>query len=294
MAWIGCGSIGFAAVHALDGIHRLTGPLHLVDPSGINRSNLRKYIGLSGGERGKGKADVLARLLHTRGINAKSYTRSINDYGHEVRFDIPMAICSTDTSIARRDLQAKLPRVVLNAWTGGSDDALFAGASRHLFDGIGECLNCAYWNDVEGALNLVDVAMPIGTDSRSLYRRRREGREFPPQTKHVPDRDQRFLDGFFNACDKLPVKPGSVQRDFSIPFIAAIAGALLASSIAAEGCPEGADQRLNGTRLRFAMAHSFSSVYSEPAAARAGCICRDPTYQAVFHQKWAIGAIPGV
>lgn len=286
ISWIGCGSIAFAAVHALQGISRISGSFHTVDPAALNRSNVRKYIGLSGGQRGLKKAEILARLLRRRGAHVRSYQSSVNEYGAKVDFELPLAICSMDSSIARRDLQAKLPKVVLNAWTGGSEDSLFSGCGRYTFDGVGECLNCAYWMDVEGVPNLVDLAMARGTDSRSLFRRRREGLEFSNAPRGAPQAQARFLDGYFNACENLPIRPGTIRRDFSIPFIAAIGGALLASSVVAEGSTGDPAFRLDHVRLRYIMSPSGSALYTEPAAARSGCICQEPDYRAAFEEKW--------
>jgi hypothetical protein len=291
--WIGCGSIAFAAAHALDGVRRIVGGLHLVDPSRVNRSNTRKYLGAGSGERGKEKAAVLAKIFRTRGIGAKPFPMSINEYGREARFDLPVTVCCTDSSIARRDLQAKLPKVVLNGWTGGSGSSLFTGTSRHLFDGETECLNCAYWADVEGSPSLVDLAGRTDTDSRSLFRRRREGGEFPKPRREGPRDEERFLDGYFNACERLRLSTGNVQRDFSVPFVAAIGGALLASAIIAEGADAHAGFRLRGDRLSFSMAPGRSVVQAEPSAARKGCICQDQIYRAVFQEKWgSLGPLP--
>lgn len=293
IAWIGCGSIAFAAVRALSAVRRIGGTFNLVDPSKLNRSNLRKYVGLDGGAHRRGKAEVLSKKLRSQGIAAKQHSVSVNEFGRRAGFEIPLAICSADTSVARRDLQAKLPRLVLNAWTGGSTDSLFAGSSRHPFDGVGECLNCAYWTDVEGSLNLAELAGQTGTDPRSLFRRRREGEEYPRGRSVGSKDEERFLDGYFNACEGVRLNTGCIQRDFSVPFVAAIGGALLASSIIAEGAGDHRNFQLRESRLRFCMAPEFSGVYVEPARARDACICKDRVYRAEFSKKWPVGpALP--
>ncbi|MDG6970589.1 MAG: hypothetical protein JRN54_05720, partial [Nitrososphaerota archaeon] len=149
VAWIGCGSISFAALRALDTVRQVKGTLNLVDPANLNRSNCKKYLGPSKLIPGKGKARTMASLLRSRGIAATPFKGSLNDYGRHTRFEIPLAICAADSSVTRRDLQAKLPKAILNAWTGSTGTSLLTGVSRHSFDGVEECLNCAYWEDVE-------------------------------------------------------------------------------------------------------------------------------------------------
>lgn len=286
VAWVGCGSISFAALRALDGVRQVKGTLDLIDPANFNLSNCKKYLGLSKEMRGKGKAHTMAHVLRSRGIAASPFLGSLNEYGRQVRFQIPLAICAADSSVARRDLQAKLPKTVLNSWTGSSEGSLFTGASRHSFDGVEECLNCAYWEDVEGKANLVDVAMSSGSDSMMLFSALREGESFPHAQGGPISREARFLDGYANACEVARVQIGSVRREYSVPFMAAIGGALLALSIIIEGSEPPPSNRFHGQRLRFAMWSSFSSVYTEPMAAREGCICRDPLYRSAYAEMW--------
>jgi hypothetical protein len=287
IAFLGCGSISFAAVHALDSVKKVDGTFVFVDPGSLSASNRRKYLSLRGiGGRG-GKADALRRVLSTRGLRAEARRCSVNEYGRDVAFRIPLAVTSVDSSIARRDVQAKLPRTVLNAWTGGAEDSLFAGASRHSFDGTEECLNCAYWSDTEGEVaNLVELALRLGTSSQSLFRKRREGEPFPEARGAKSSPEGRFLDGYVNACENLTVAQGSVRREFSIPFVAAIGGALLAFALVAEGSPDLAAFRSYRLRRNFSMASSFSAYFEEPAASRRGCLCQDDNYRAVYAEKW--------
>lgn len=286
VAWVGCGSISFAALRALDGVRQVKGKVDLIDPSNINLSNCKKYICLSKVDRGKGKAHTVAQMLRSRGIDARPFPISLNQYGQLVGFKIPLAICAADTSVVRRDLQAKLPKTVLNSWTGSSELSLFTGVSRHSFDGVEECLNCAYWEDVEGKANLVDVAMSSGSDSMKLFSALREGEPFPHTLGAPTSREVRFLDGYANACEVARVQVGSVRREYSVPFVAAIGGALLALSIIIEGSDLQPSNWLHGQRLGFAMGPRFSSVHKEPMAAREECICRDPLYRREYARMW--------
>jgi hypothetical protein len=287
IALFGCGSIAFAAFHSLRSVRHFSGTMAFVDPSRMSRSNVRKYLGISGDELRERKSALLARIWRSHGFRAEAFDIPVNAYGRRTGFNIPIAISAVDSSIARRDIQAKLPRIVLNAWTGGSDDILFAGTSRHSFDGAEECLNCAYWNDTEGMLsNLVDIAQRTGSDSSTLSRKRRDGHEFPPLRGLPAVRDRRYLDGYYNACERWSVQRGTVERNFSVPFNAAIAGALLASALVAEGSAPFAAARSHGVRRNFAMAPTFTALFSEPASAREGCICQEPAYRTAYGEKW--------
>ena len=216
ISWFGCGSISNYAVHALDGISKVNGELHLVDPSLINNSNSRKYIGLSSSDLKQPKAKHLSKILKDRSISAKPFQMSINEYARKVGFKIPLAISAIDSSVGRRDLQAKLPETILNGWTGGDDQTLFTGVGRHSFDGIEECLNCAYWTDIEGTPNFVDLAPHLNTNSMDLYEQWREGYPMPRTAKSTYKTDERFLDGYFSACGNYSINVGSIRREFSI------------------------------------------------------------------------------
>jgi hypothetical protein len=131
----------------------------------------------------------------------------------------------------------------------------------------------------------VELALHLGTNSQSLFRKRREGEPFLEGTGAKLAPEGRFLDGYFNACENPSVVQGSVRREFSIPFVAAIGGALLAFALVAEGSPELAPYRSYCSRRNFTMASSFSAFYEESASSRPSCLCRDDNYRAVYTEK---------
>lgn len=285
VSWFGCGSLSYYTVHALDGIKRIIGTLDMIDPSTINPSNSRKYIGLTKKNRGSSKAYMLAQILNDRGISARAFRTSTNEYSNKVDFKIPLAISAMDSSISRRDLQAKLPKTIINAWTGGHSQSLFAGVSRHSFDGIEECLNCAYWTNAEGTPNFVDMAPRLNTNSMTMFEMWREGKSLSSRMMKQED-GMRFLDGYFNACQNFSIRAGSIRREFSIPFISAIGGALLALNLIFEGSEQHAHCRLHGKRITFIMGPEAASLGLEPMAARKNCICNDPVYKKVYSDIW--------
>jgi hypothetical protein len=286
LSWFGSGSIAFAACFALRGIDLSGAKFHIVDNDAIKAKNIEKYLGLSPRDLGKAKAVTLGEKIASLGGASETYKLSLNAYSRKMDFQVPFAIVSTDTSVSRRDMQAKLPKVVVNAWTGNDSTMMQAGAYRYEMSQGGACLMCQYWDDVEGHPDMVELANKSKIDPLIYAEAIRENELL--RWKNVPGNAQglKFAEGYRAMCDALQITTGNLRREFAVPFISGIGGALLALILVLEGSEISRTAGPLHDQLRFVLSSESSSLFVDPPMRRSGCICTDPIYTQAYAQKW--------
>jgi len=286
ISWFGCGSLAYAACFALRGIQLGNVRFHMVDSDIMRQKNVRKYLGVHPEDLGRLKAAVLGEKLTRLGAAAEAFKFTLNAYSRKVNFQIPFAIVSTDTSISRRDLQAKLPKVVVNAWTSNDRTMLQAGAYRYEMSRGGACLVCQYREDVEGHPDLAELALRSKIDPLTFAEAIRENEPLPG--KNVPENvaGLRFMEGYRTMCDAFQIPRENLRQEFSVPFVAGIGGALLAFTLVCEGSHLLEDGEPLRNQLRFVLSPDLSYLFTDQAAQRADCICTDQAYVQTYKEKW--------
>ena len=286
LSWFGSGSVAFAACFALRGVDLSGARFHIVDNDTVKEKNARKYLGLSQPDVGKGKAAALGEKIASLGGTSEPYRLSLNAYSRKMDFRIPFGIVSTDTSVSRRDMQAKLPKVVVNAWTGNDPTMMQAGAYRYEMARGGACLICQYWDDVEGHPDMVELANRSKIDPLAYAEAIRENE--PLAWESVPGnvRGLKFAEGYRAMCDALQITTGNLRREFAVPFISGIGGALLALVLVLEGSKLSKTVDPQQGQLRFTLSSESSSLFLDPPTRRADCICTDSIYAQAYRQKW--------
>jgi hypothetical protein len=286
LSWFGCGSIAFAACFALRGLDLSRVKFHVIDNDTIKAKNTRKYLGLSPQDLGKAKAVALGEKVVSLGGASEIYKLSLNAYSRKMDFRVPFAIVSTDTSVSRRDMQAKLPKVVVNAWTGNDPKMMQAGAYLYEMSQGGACLTCQYWDDVEGHPDMVELANKSKIDPLAYAEAIRENESLT--WGNVPGSAQglKFAEGYRAMCDALQITTGNLRREFAVPFISGIGGALLALILVLEGSEISKTAEHLHNQLRFALSSESSSLFVDLPTLRPGCICTDPIYTQAYAQKW--------
>ncbi len=288
ISWFGCGSIAHAACFALRGIRITRGNFHTVDRDIVKEKNVSKYLGVSEGELGSCKAVTLSEKLKRLGASAEPHKVSLNEYSRKVDFYIPLAIVSTDTSISRRDVQAKLPRIILNSWTGNNPSMLQAGVNRYQMSRGGACLICQYWENLEGHPDLTALGQKSGISATAFFESIRENE--PISGRRLPESlaGLKVLEGYRAMCDAFEIPVGNLRRQFAVPFIAGIGGALLAFALVCEGSDLLGEKELPRGLLRFALSPAVTRLWREPVEQRANCICGDSDYLQAYRKKWSI------
>jgi hypothetical protein len=299
---VGAGAIGNGFLWAM-ARSQLKGVLHVVDHEKLASSNLQRYVMAMPGEEQRYKAGLGAHWLTGTKISVVPHRLTWGGYLAARRdWKIDRVFAAVDTPQSRIDIQASLPRLVVNSWTGAGE----IGISRHEFL-KDACLACLYLPS-GGAPNFDQVvtrALRL-PDIEAEWRNVRERLE-----REIPT-DRAFLQHISEAAS-VPVeqllafegKPlrelysegicggavlefgqdaGRDRAEVPMAFQSAFAGILLASEWASGAL--GRDALPSVSQID--MLGQFPQICAMPRRKdmTLNCICRDPDYVAAFEAKY--------
>lgn len=160
---VGVGAIGNAVLWCLKRLPALQGSLTLVDPEVLDLSNLQRYALATQADIGHHKVELASRFSERPGLEIKPHKQSFGDFvaEHRPACDFDTIVVAVDNSFDRMAVQAVLPRLILNGWTG--DDGRL-GVSRHSFDSSQACLACMYMATSPKKSRTEEIADIIGMD----------------------------------------------------------------------------------------------------------------------------------
>ena len=139
----GAGAIGNAAHWALLRSHA-TGSLTVVDPEPVDESNLQRYILTDTHSVGRRKVEIAQERSAGSSLSVVPVLGTWGSFVtgmHPLRVDL--VATALDTAGARIEVQASLPKEIVNAWTQSGD----LGVSQHTFLDDQACLACLYLSD---------------------------------------------------------------------------------------------------------------------------------------------------
>jgi hypothetical protein len=291
---VGAGAIGSAVLWALRR-SPVTGQVDVIDPELADLSNLQRYILLTQRDVGRPKAPTAELLFRGSAIRVQGHEKRWGEYlATRADWSLGRVAVALDTGLGRIEVQASLPKRVLNAWTQRGE----LGVSRHGFLGADACLACLYLPTVPAksedevvaeALGLRDHLMEIrallyngAPVSRELLQRAATALQVPldPLLRF----ENRPLRAFYSEgiCGGLVLslsgtRPEASERGTETPlaFQSALAGILLAAEMVLESQglrPLGFPVRTSMDVLRPIPAE-ISFHYKKKAGSN--CLCQD-------------------
>lgn len=298
-ALVGLGAIGNGVVWALSKIPLLEGTLHLIDPEEIELSNLQRYV-LAGQEHlGIHKTDLAMTKFATSGLTLVPHQGDWASFlNNRNSWKMDIAIVAVDSAEHRINIQASLPRVIINGWTQSDD----LGISRH-FDFEGDaCLACLYppAPGIKPASVLISESLGLPHEEFDIrqmvynndivdegwIKKIAEAKSFPEELLrpyvNAPIRD------FYSKVICGGIMLGEVHKQAETPmaFQSALAGILLAAELIIKNehlRPEPID---NVTKLD--LLHPVKEFLSEmvikPHVTK--CICQDEDFLSQYQTKY--------
>jgi hypothetical protein len=303
---VGAGAIGNGFLWGISRYTELKGRLHVIDHDNVDLSNLQRYILTERKDNGlpksKKAADVFA---HHPGIHVNSIAEKWEEFLDSMPSDqwlFNRVVSALDTPRDRINLQASLPRWVVNAWTGTGD----IGVSHHDFTEHA-CLACLYMPTKE-ALNedqliaqafgfsqdqttLLEIRTKIETAwliERSFLERISVAKEVPIE-KLLPFEGQLirslYSQGVCSGAVMELANGPSIQRaEVPMPFQSALAGILEAAVLVAHA--GGLIQVPRMTRINLMKPFPKTRGFSWNPAKHARCFCNDDEYKDRFSEKY--------
>lgn len=289
---VGIGAIGNATIWTLARAG-VTGELHVFDPEAVELHNGQRYVLVTPLDRQKSKVSLAVAALSQSGLTAIPHADRWNATDSE--FARELVAAAVDSAQARREIQAALPKRVVNAWTQPLD----VGLSWHQFL-EGPCVCCLYMPEEKSRNEDQIIAEAIGLEGQEMLVRVLLRNNTPVGTdlikqisaaKGVPVDDllafqDRPLRTFYQevVCGgALLANTGSVPVDVPANFQSAFAGALLGASIVSHAAGLGLP---SSCKAVFNLLAPLGSEFLVPLAKHSSgrCICQDADFRNAYER----------
>ncbi|MEW6105132.1 MAG: ThiF family adenylyltransferase [Bacillota bacterium] len=290
----GVGSGGMATIMALASCRMLRGTISLVDPDEVTSSNLDRLPGalLRHATTRAPKVDVAAQILEGKGAELIPLAEAWNKVNRQLRHlgMLQCVVSTVDNAPARWEIQADLPRDILDAATNQSGEFFL---TRVRF-GQTCCLGCIYEpdpsRDNEDRLLANALGLPI-TDISNMVRdnaaftkdqvaRIRKSHQLP-QGATLPTEGQRISDWRGQHCTQLRLPSDTIVPLAPVTFLPGVllAGELVKRNLSPKSM---LDNRYVWNVLRLPASH-----YPHVRSPRPGCnICGDSNYRTTYDREW--------
>ena len=228
----GAGAVAHAFCQALFPIDDLKGSLFFIDRSRaancaderIDPTNLARYIMASNLDEGKPKAELLAKMMSTTGIQVGFSDEGLEEYVNRNAGSFSHVVSCVDNNYARHVIQDQIPKVI----HGGSTEELRVQIS--IYDISSEtcpCMKC--YNPIEDRISDNDIRERL--KERSVEQRKALATE-----KNI---DHEKLEQYLQNPECGTLGNESIQKfaeldsgpEFSVNFVSALAGILLAAEV---------------------------------------------------------------
>lgn len=299
---VGVGAIGFAFLAAMRTFPRVLGRIHVIDNQKVDLSNLQRYVlAYDADALVQAKVNVAQRELKATKLtitaHGSTWERFLADQPPAWRFR--RVVTALDSARVRQHVQAALPLEIFNA---GVTRSVF-DVARYGFDGVHECLNCAYQRAPGPPL----FDLMLRTFGLSPARLQQLEDQHLPLTvedvraieAHVGRPGQlRLLVGlslsaaYMRMCGYVIAEEVMGANEPALvpaAHVPVLAGVLLAIEVLKASVPELAPYRLDHV-LQFDTRYSLDTTVrlrQGPLLVAAPCICQDPAYQQSYAEKWA-------
>jgi len=291
---VGLGGIGAAWVAAASSLTALKGQLFLVDRDPLDVTSHNRHLVSRPGDSGpkvKVAADALAFHPHVVPVELW-FDEFLKEHGdrHE------LVVVGVDKDVVRREIQASLPKVILNA--GTSDDASLR-VTRHDFI-HGACLSCISRDDLvdhpaerqlAGQLGLgLDVVLEYAASNAPVPEAvlRASSALNEEQINLLAGRPLPEIQ--IRVCSELQLMPGSDQPALSISFLSAIPGYLLLGEVIKERTWPHDRPPLN-REINHAFISTLGRAHPDLLRGRMdkreGCDCLREAFQRSYHRRWS-------
>jgi molybdopterin/thiamine biosynthesis adenylyltransferase len=306
---VGLGAIGNAALWALARTPGLTGTPHLIEPEPVELSNLQRYVLALQRHIGHSKLQIAQEAFADSDLTPQLFHETWAGYvegrGHA---RLERVVVGLDTARDRLQVQAALPRRILNAWTQSGD----LGVSRHDFL-EGACLACLYLPDGQVPSEDSLIAEAVGLGGPQHRMRIREllhsgapvGGAFVAEVAGKLGVDPEDLAGFASEplrafyrqamCGGLILQLGgkAAPAEAPIAFQSALAGVMLAAELMVDlaGLRATPARTKTVVNLLRPLTSQLGVMVAKPQRANGiRCFCEDEDFRTAYRQRHPDGS----
>jgi hypothetical protein len=303
---VGAGAIGNGFLWALSRSLDLKGRLNVIDHDRIDLFNIQRYVLTNLQDKGVSKVQKAIDLFAQHpGIEVNPIPQKWEEYVSRLQADqwlFDTVVSALDTPGDRINLQASLPKWVVNAWTGTGD----AGVSHHDFNNDA-CMACLYM-PTEAVANedqLIAQALGFTQDQATLMEIRTKIEtawlidkiflERISTSKDVPIDKLLSFEGqtlrslyshgvCSGAVMELANGPVTERAEVPMPFQSALAGILEAAMLVAHAGGFICLPTMTRINLMKPFPKYCGFSWNPPKSSR--CFCNDIDFQDIYREKY--------
>lgn len=306
---VGVGAVGQAFVLSLIHLPGLAGLLRLVDHDFSDDGNEQRCV-LAFPENRHNPKVFIARsrlqathpFLHVDapfGVHPVFGDWSLYRQATHGAITDEIVITTIDNEQGRRDVQASIPRVILNGWTETAHDQLAYGVGRHSILGERACLSCFHKPPPNAPSEAEFVATRTGLSLEECNRRLADPSIFTttdeiesvadrwgvPAERLYPFVNKPLIDLVHGNCGLGAMDIDGNPVVASVTHVPTLVGSLLAAQFVLEVIGDARAKNLDNLAsfdaLTLPTAHHVHA-----RGKKDGCICKDPVYREVAAQQW--------
>ncbi len=303
---VGAGAIGHGFLWAMYGYASMAGKLTVIDHDSIDLFNVQRYALTGRQSEGSKKVDLAADFLSGRKeLRVKKFFGKWEDFVSSLSegdWSFERVVSALDSAKDRIELQAALPKWIVNGWTGDTD----AGISHHNFINHA-CLACLYMPSgvVKGEDVIIMEALELPANMTMEVRNRLECGtplergflEFIAQQKGIdpakliPFEGKPLRELYTKAVCSGAVmelatgKKNVVRAEVPMPFQSTLAGILQAVILIAHAAGESTIPGFTRIDLMKPFVGARSGT-SWNQAKHPRCFCKDEDYRQAYNEKY--------
>lgn len=303
---VGAGAIGNGFIWALSRYPILSGQMSIIDHDNVDLFNIQRYVLTERKDDGVSKVKMAAdHFAHNSNIQINQIPKKWEDFVSSLQEDqwlFERVVSALDTHGDRINLQASLPKWVVNAWTGIGD----IGVSHHDFTNHA-CMACLYMptNKVKNEDQLIAQALGLPEDRATLMEVRTKLDTNAPVDRPLLERistakavqiekllpyEGQSLRSLYShgvcsgAVMELANGPVTARAEVPMPFQSAFAGILEAAMLIAHA--GGFISAPTMTRINLMAQFPTNRGFSWNRSKSSRCFCNDKDYQDVYSEKY--------
>ncbi len=303
---IGAGAIGNGFIWAISRYPILSGQMNIIDHDNVDLFNIQRYVLTKRKDEGVSKVKMVAKLFaRNPNIQINKIAKKWEDFVSclpEDEWIFDSVVSALDTPGDRINLQASLPKWVVNAWTGIGD----IGVSHHDFINHA-CMACLYMPTSkvinedqliaqalglpEDSATLMEIRMKLDTNApvdRGLLERIAAAKDVQIE-KLLPYEGQPLRSLYSHgvcsgAVMELANGPVTARAEVPMPFQSAFAGILEAATLIAHA---GGFMSVPAmTRLNLMAQFPTNRGFSWNQSKSSRCFCNDKDFKEAYSEKY--------
>ncbi|OLS16590.1 MAG: hypothetical protein HeimC3_53360 [Candidatus Heimdallarchaeota archaeon LC_3] len=305
LTMVGCGGVGQSIAYLLQ-FFDLHGQIRFIDHDKIEKSNLQRYLLTCPKVINFPKVILLNNYFENQQFLYRRY--NLQQWGVALTLSPELfyqdeIFVSIDNKRSRNEIQAALPKIIWNSWTGTAPGELRYGFGKHKLNTVYQCLACVYFPKEENPGNQMEFnAKILGLTEEELEEKIKKNAIFQQEdldytlNHYTLSKDHyqkirqlignSFKDIFHGHCGLLQGKLGEGHDPTPAPHIPTLSASVLMIYFILDKLGIN-DNELEYTVGEYSGFHYPTKFSLFRVKKNEKCFCNEKIYKNVYCKKWS-------